>query len=80
MTALDGRVAVVTGATGVLGGSVTRALAASGAAIGIVARSVDRAEGLAEELRGAGADALALPADVLDQAQLEAARDAALDR
>ena len=80
MAALDQRVAVVTGATGVLGGAVARGLAASGAAVGILARSADRAEALADELRDAGGDALALPADVLDETQLEAARDAALAR
>jgi NAD(P)-dependent dehydrogenase (short-subunit alcohol dehydrogenase family) len=78
MAALDGRVAVVTGATGVLGGAVARGLAEAGTAVGIVARSVDRAEALAGELRSAGGDALALPADVLDETQLAAARDAAL--
>jgi NAD(P)-dependent dehydrogenase (short-subunit alcohol dehydrogenase family) len=77
---LDGRVAVVTGATGVLGGAVTRGLAEAGAAIGIVGRSVDRAEAFADELRQAGADALALPADVLDEGRLESARDLALER
>jgi NAD(P)-dependent dehydrogenase (short-subunit alcohol dehydrogenase family) len=77
---LDGRVAVVTGATGVLGGAVARGLAEAGAAVGIVGRSVDRAEAFADELRRAGADALALPADVLDEARLESARDAALER
>ena len=79
-TALDGRVAVVTGATGVLGGAVARGLAEAGAAVGILARSVDRAEALAAELREDGADALALPADVLDRAQLESARELALER
>jgi len=60
---LAGRSAVVTGATGVLGGAVARALADAGAAVGILARSRGRAEALAEEL---GGDALVLVADVLD--------------
>lgn len=80
MTALEGRVAVVTGATGVLGGAAARGLAEAGAAVGVVSRSADRAEAFAAELRDAGADACALPADVLEQAQLESARDAALAR
>lgn len=80
MTELDGRIAVVTGATGVLGGAVARGLAAAGASVALVARSADRLDRRADELRSAGADVLALSADVLDPAQLEAARDAVLER
>lgn len=72
--------AVVTGATGVLGGAAARGLADAGAAIGIVTRSVERAESFADELRGAGADVLVLPADVLDEAALASARDRVLER
>lgn len=71
------RVAIVTGATGALGGAAARALAEAGAAVGLLARTAEHVEALAAEL---GGDALALPADVLDAAQLEAARDAALER
>lgn len=77
---LAGRVAVVTGATGVLGGAVVRRLADAGAAVGILARSAERAETFAAELRRDGADAHALVADVLDEGQLRAARDDALKR
>jgi len=77
---LAGRIAIVTGATGVLGGAVARGLAEAGAAVGILARSPERAEAFAAELRGGGGDALALVADVLDETQLRSARDAALER
>lgn len=77
---LAGRVAVVTGATGVLGGAVARALSEAGAAVGILARSSERAEAFAAELQRNEADSTALVADVLDEEQLQAARDAALER
>lgn len=77
MTPLEGRVAVVTGATGALGGAVARSLADVGAAVGLLARTAERLDALAGEL---GGDVLALPADVLDPAQLESARDAVLQR
>jgi NAD(P)-dependent dehydrogenase (short-subunit alcohol dehydrogenase family) len=68
---LDGQVAVVTGASGVLGGAIARGLAAAGARVGLLARRRDRLEELAESL---GDSAIALEADVLDTAQLEHAR------
>jgi NAD(P)-dependent dehydrogenase (short-subunit alcohol dehydrogenase family) len=68
---LDGRVAVVTGASGVLGGAIARGLAAAGARVGLLARRRDRLDELAGEL----GDAIVLEADVLDAAQLEAARE-----
>jgi len=72
---LTGRVAVVTGATGAIGSAIARRLAAAGAVVGVLARSVDRVEALAAELGG-----VALPADVRDLAALEAARDRLLER
>lgn len=77
---LERRIALVTGATGVLGGAVTRGLAGAGAAVGILARSSERAEAFAAELRRGGADAQALVADVLDEEQLTSARDTVLER
>ena len=67
---LEGRVAVVTGASGVLGGAIARGLAAAGARVGLLARRRDRLEALAAELDGA----FVLEADVLDRASLERAR------
>lgn len=49
---LDGRVAIVTGASSGLGASVARALAAAGARVAVVARRKDRLARLAEEIDG----------------------------
>jgi len=72
---LEGRVAIVTGASGVLGGAIARGLAAAGARVGLLARRRDRLEALAAEL----GDAFVLEADVLERASLTRAR-AQLDR
>lgn len=80
MPVLDGRVAIVTGATGVLGAAVAQGLAEAGAAVGLLARSAHATQTFADELGRGGCDSHALPADVLDLAQLERVRDLALDR
>ena len=74
---LDGRVAVVTGASGVLGGAIARGLAAAGAQVGVLARRRPPLEELAQTI---GAGAAVLEADVLDAAQLELARASVLER
>lgn len=58
---LDGRVAVVTGASSGLGEGLARALAGAGAKVAVVARRYDRLEKLAAEIGG-----LAVAADLLD--------------
>ena len=74
---LDDRVAVVTGASGVLGGAIARGLAGAGARVGLLARRRGPLEALADSL---GESALVLEADVLDAEQLEVARATVLDR
>jgi NAD(P)-dependent dehydrogenase (short-subunit alcohol dehydrogenase family) len=75
---LDGRVAIVTGGYGVLGGCLASGLAAAGARVAILGRREEQAQAKANEIRAAGGDACALVADVLDEAQLTAARDTVL--
>jgi len=73
---LAGRVAVVTGGYGVIGGAIASGLARAGAAVAILGRRRDAAEAKAQAIRDGGGDALALIADVLDESQVRAARDA----
>jgi NAD(P)-dependent dehydrogenase (short-subunit alcohol dehydrogenase family) len=77
MFGLDDRVAVVTGASGVLGGAIARGLAAAGARVGLLARRREPLDQLAGSL---GDRALVLQADVLDVAQLERARQTLRER
>jgi NADP-dependent 3-hydroxy acid dehydrogenase YdfG len=69
---LEGVVALVTGASSGIGEATARALADEGAAVAAVARRKERLDGLAEEIARAGGRALALQADVTDQAQARA--------
>lgn len=72
---LDGKVAVVSGGYGVLGGSIATGLATAGARVAILGRRREPAEEKARVLCEKGAEARALIADVLDEADLDAARD-----
>jgi NAD(P)-dependent dehydrogenase (short-subunit alcohol dehydrogenase family) len=75
---LTGRVAVVTGGYGVLGGSMAEALGRAGAKVVVVGRNAQAAEEKAEELQRAGIGAMGLVADVLDDRALVRAREALL--
>jgi NADP-dependent 3-hydroxy acid dehydrogenase YdfG len=61
--ALDGRTAIVTGASSGIGLSTARALAAEGARVALGARRVERLEEIAQEL---GGDHVYAPLDVTD--------------
>lgn len=75
-----GRVAVVTGGYGVLGGSIARGLAAAGARIAILGRRRDRADEMVAALTREGAEAIPLIADALDAAALRQTREELLER
>ncbi len=76
---LQGKVAVVTGGTGVLGGAMARGLAAAGAKVAILGRRAERAAQVAQEINDDGGTAMPLPADVLNRQELTAARQDLLD-
>jgi NADP-dependent 3-hydroxy acid dehydrogenase YdfG len=71
---LEGRLAVVTGASSGIGEAVARALAGEGATVALLARRKDRLDRLASELQSKGAEARAYEVDVTDE---EAVRDVA---
>ena len=77
---LEGRVAVVTGGTGVLGGAMARGLARFGARVGVLGRRREQAGEVVRGISEGGGQATALTADVLDREQLGSARDALLER
>ncbi|MGI4875436.1 MAG: SDR family oxidoreductase [Janthinobacterium lividum] len=75
---LQDKVVVITGATGVLGAAFSLAVAEAGAKVVLMGRNAERAEARAAAIRAVGGEALIILADVLDRAQLEAARDTIL--
>jgi NAD(P)-dependent dehydrogenase (short-subunit alcohol dehydrogenase family) len=63
---LDGKVAVVTGASSGLGVAFAQALAEAGADVALGARRADRLEDTAAQVRSTGRRALSVPTDVAD--------------
>jgi short-subunit dehydrogenase len=61
---LKGKRAIVTGASGAIGRALALELAKAGARVALAARSADKLDALAAELKAGGADALAVPTDV----------------
>jgi NADP-dependent 3-hydroxy acid dehydrogenase YdfG len=70
---LDGRVALVTGASSGIGEATALIFAKAGAKVAIAARRKDRLEALAAKIREAGGEALAIEADFAAEAQARSA-------
>ncbi len=80
MGRLQGKVAFITGAGGVLGRASAELFAREGARVAVVDAVADTAEETARRVTTAGGEALALQADVTDEAQVCAAVAATANR
>jgi NAD(P)-dependent dehydrogenase (short-subunit alcohol dehydrogenase family) len=65
---LEGRVALITGASRGIGRAIARGYAREGAAVSVTARSEADLQALVEEIRQAGSRAVAIPADLMEVA------------
>lgn len=72
---LAGKVIVVTGGTGILGKAFIDGIVEAGGAVGILGRNAQVAEERASAINEAGGKAIALVADVMNEAELVAAKD-----
>ncbi len=69
---LSGQIAVITGANQGIGKGIARALAKEGCRLAICARNAEKLTAAADELRGEGAEVLAVPMDVSKEADVVA--------
>ncbi len=79
MTLLDGKVAVVTGGGGGIGGAVSERFAAEGAAVTVAEIDASRAETTVDGIRAGGGVATAVVADVREPADVDRVVRSALD-
>src|SRR3984957_8699594 len=71
MFSLKNKVALVTGASQGIGRATSLALAEAGAKVAVAARNTEKLASLAAEIEKAGGEALAIPMDVADAAQIK---------
>ncbi|WP_327211703.1 SDR family oxidoreductase [Rhizobium ruizarguesonis] len=72
MTNINGKVALVTGASSGIGAATALKLAEAGAKVGIAARRIDKLADLKKEIVSKGGEVLVIEMDVVDPAAVEA--------
>lgn len=77
---LKNKVIIVTGGTGVLGGFFVAALSSAGAKVAVLGRNQGIASERVKEITDKGGEAIALIADVLDEKQVQAAKEDVLKK
>jgi 3-oxoacyl-[acyl-carrier protein] reductase len=73
MFSLNGQIALVTGGSQGIGRATALVLARRGADVAVMARSLDKCEAVADEVRAEGRRALAVKGDLSDAAEIKAA-------
>lgn len=77
---LDGKVALITGASSGIGLAAAERLAKEGAKVGLLARREDKTLEVAERINNSGGEAISLTADVSQPAPLKAAIDSLAEK
>lgn len=68
---LEGKIALVTGASSGIGAATAIKLASHGVKVGLAARRADRLHAIVQQIRDAGGEAVALEMDVVDETSVQ---------
>ncbi|AZR81395.1 MULTISPECIES: 3-oxoacyl-ACP reductase FabG [Piscirickettsiaceae] len=79
LTSIQGKTVLITGASKGIGRGIAKVFAKQGANTVIVARHLDAAQAVADELKAAGYEAMGVAADVADKASLQSAVQTAVE-
>ncbi|MCK4967348.1 SDR family NAD(P)-dependent oxidoreductase, partial [bacterium] len=76
---MENQVALISGASTGIGRAIAKGFAREGAKLAIIARSTDKLEKLAEEIRAEGGTVTPITCDISDEAQVKAAVKKTMD-
>ncbi len=79
LTSIQGKTVLITGASKGIGRGIAKVFAKQGANTVIVARHLEAAQAVADELKAAGYEAMGVAADVADKASLQSAVQTAVE-
>lgn len=74
------KIAVVTGGSGTLGGSISKYLAANGVKVAVIGRTQENVDLRLEKIQSAGGEGIGLVVDVLNVDELKKAKDVILEK
>jgi NAD(P)-dependent dehydrogenase (short-subunit alcohol dehydrogenase family) len=77
---IQGKIAVITGASGVLGGSLAESFVKAGATVVALGRNQEKLDARVKELTDSGGNAFAVEANVMDVGSLEAAANKIVEK